>query len=299
MHAEPGEIPCARCASYAHPFLDACPVCGADRPSRYEEAAAAPAQGLAALPSDPRVLQEVREVVLRYSLKVSGSSAAGDLKEGLATVANALAYRLRVAGTPGEGSDRGHLEVGDVDLVVRERHPDRELVRLPLHAILAISAAGRGRRANAWAGLAFEDRHDPTSPPPLDGDLIVAHATPAGLGRIALANPTGLLAARARQDHYAILARWLGIMAAVAAERRWTAVGPRRHAHELGLATAPPGGWPASAADASAADASAADASAADAPVADALRLLDELRAASLVSDEEYAAKRREVLDRI
>jgi hypothetical protein len=33
--------------------------------------------------------------------------------------------------------------------------------------------------------------------------------------------------------------------------------------------------------------------------VADALRLLEELRAAGLVSDGEYAAKRREILGRI
>jgi hypothetical protein len=33
--------------------------------------------------------------------------------------------------------------------------------------------------------------------------------------------------------------------------------------------------------------------------VAEALRVLEELRAAGLVSDDEYAAKRREILDRI
>jgi hypothetical protein len=290
MHDDLGEILCRSCASYAHPFLGACPVCGAERDSRYGAATAAPDQGFAALESDPRVGREVAEVVLRYSLKVIGSSGAAGLRAGLDTVADALAYRVGVAGDPGAGSDRGHLEVGETDLIVRERNPARERVRVPLHAVLAVSPAVRGRRADAWSGLAFEDRLERTSTPPLDGDLLVAHATPAGLGRIALANPSGLLAARARPDHYAILARWIGIAAAAAAERRWTAVGPRRHAYELGLAAAPPGGWPAPVTGAPAASPSS---------LADAMRLLEELRAAGFVSDGEYAAKRREILDRI
>lgn len=290
MNVDLGEVFCRGCTSYAHPFLAACPVCGVARESRYEAATAAPDQGLAALESDARVLREVGEVVLRYSLRTSGSGAGADLLEGLRTVAGALAYRVRIAGDPGAGSDRGDLEVGPADLVVRERNPARERVRVRLDAILAVSPAIRGRRADAWAGLAFEERREQTSPPPVDGDLVVAHALPTGLGRIALANRTGLLAARARPDHYAILVRWIGIAAVAAAERRWIAVGPRRHAQELGLAAAPPGGWPTADADAPGAG---------PASVADALRLLEDLRAAGLVSDGEYAAKRREILDRI
>ena len=290
MHDDPAELFCRGCASYAHPFLEACPVCGAQRESRYEAATAAPDQGLAALPSDPRVGREVAEVVLRYSLKVIGSSGAAGLREGLGMVADALSYRFRVGGDPAAGSDAGHLEIGEADLVVRERNPARERVRVPLDAILAVSPAVRGRRADAWSGLVFEDRRERTSLPSLDGDLVVAHASPTGLARIALANRRGLLAARARPDHYAILARWIGFAAAGAAERRWTAVGTRRHAYELGLVTAPPGGWPAAVTEAPATDPSS---------VADALRLLEELRAAGLVSDGEYAAKRREILGRI
>jgi len=290
MHADPAELFCRGCASYAHPFLEACPVCGAERESRYEAATAAPDLGLAALPSDPRVGREVAEVVLRYSLRIHSSSATGDLIQGLGMVAGALSYRFRVGGDPAAGSDAGHLEIGEVDLVVRERSPARERVRVPLDAILAVSPAVRGRRADAWSGLVFEDRRERTSLPSLDGDLVVAHAVSTGLARIALANRRGLLAARARPDHYAILARWIGFAAAGAAERRWTAVGTRRHAYELGLVTAPPGGWPAPVAEASATGPSS---------VADALRLLEELRAAGLVSDGEYAAKRREILGRI
>jgi len=290
MRHDLGEVLCRGCASYVHPFLEACPVCGAERASRYAAAMAAPDQGLAALAADPRVSREVAEVVLRYSLKFNASPTTADLREGLGTLADALAYRFRAGGDPAAGADRGRLEVGEADLVVRVQHPARELARVPLDAILAASSAVRGRRADAWAGLVFEERRERTSLPPLDGDLVLAHATPTGLGRIALANRTGLLAPRARPDHYEILVRWIGIVAAAAAERRWIAVGAPRHAHELGLAAAPRGGWPAPLADPPAAG---------PAGVAEALRLLDELRQAGLLSGDEYAAKRREILARI
>jgi hypothetical protein len=291
MNHDLGAIICAGCGSYAHPFLEACPICGVGRPSFYDAATAAPDQGFAALPSDPRVAREVAEVVLRYSLKFNAAPAKADLQQGLGTVGDALAYRVRVDDNPAAGSDRAHLEIGDADLVIGERNPARERMRVPLAAILAVSAAVRGRRADTWAGLAFEGRRERTSQPPLDGDLVVTHATPAGVGRISLGNRTGLLASRARSDHWTILVRWLGIVAAAAAERRWSAVGTLRHAHEIGLVAAPSGGWPTPVAD----DARATG----PAGVADSLRLLDELRATGLMTDGEYAAKRREVLDRI
>jgi hypothetical protein len=221
MNHDLGAIICAGCGSYAHPFLEACPVCGAERPSIYDAATAAPDQGFVALPSDPRIAREVAEVVLRYSLKFNASPGTADLQQGLGTVGDALAYRVRVDDDPAAGSDRAHLEVGEADLVVGERNPARERERVPLAAILAVSAAVRGRRADTWTGLAFEGRHERTSKPPLEGHLVVTHATPAGLGRLALGNRTGLLAARARADHWTILVRWVGIMAAAAAERRW------------------------------------------------------------------------------
>ena len=66
--------------------------------------------------------------------------------------------------------------------------------------------------------------------------------------------------------------------------------GPERHAHELGLMAAPADGWPGPVDDAPAAGLPT---------VVEAMRLLEELRSAGLVSDDEYAAKRREILDRI
>jgi hypothetical protein len=74
------------------------------------------------------------------------------------------------------------------------------------------------------------------------------------------------------------------------AEQRWTDVGPDRHAHELGLMAAPPEGGTGPVDDAPATG---------QPTVVEAMRLLEELRSAGLVSDDEYAAKRREILDRI
>jgi hypothetical protein len=300
MHRDPNELLCPACGSYAHPFLEACPVCGGERASCYEAATAAPDQGLCALVSDSRVLRDVEQVVLRYTLGRGGATVTTDLHVGLTAVAGSVDYRVRVGGAPGAETERGYVEITESDLIVRDRTVSRERVRVPLEAILAVSPAVRNLRADAWASLAFDGRREPSSLPPLDGDLVVAHATPTGFARFSLANRRGLLSPRARPDHYTILARWIAIAAAAAAERRWTAVGPRRHAEELGMATAPPGGWPATAAEVPAAGPGAVTGPAAGpASVADALRLLDELRAARLVSDEEYAAKRREVLDRI
>ena len=290
MQRDPDELFCPRCTSYVHPFLDACPVCGIARTSLYEAATVAPDQGLASLPSNPRVAQDVSEVVLRYFIKLNSASPTASLREGLVSVADALSYRVGVGGDPGAGADRGHVEIGMADFVVRERNPARERLRFPLAAIVAISPAVKGRRADTWAGLAFGELRTAAVLPPLDGDLVIAHAAPAGVERVALANNSGLFAPRARPDHYAILGRWLGIVAAGAAEQRWMDAGPGRHAHELGLMAAPTDGRPGPADDAPAAG---------QPTVLEAMRLLEELRSAGLVSDDEYAAKRREILDRI
>ena len=290
MHRDPDELFCPTCTSYAHPFLDACPVCGMARTSLYEAATAAPDQGLASLPSNPRVAQDVSEVVLRYFIKLNSASPTANLREGLVSVADALSYRVSVGGDPGAGANHGHVEIGAANLVIRERNPARERVRFPLEAILAISPAVKGRRTDTWAGLVFGELRTAAALPPLDGDLVIAHAAPGGVVRVALANRSGLFAPRARPDHYALLARWLGIVAAGMAEQRWMDVGPDRHAHELGLMAAPPEGGTGPVDDAPATG---------QPTVVEAMRLLEELRSAGLVSDDEYAAKRREILDRI
>lgn len=295
MHHDPDELFCPGCTSYVHPFLDACPVCGIARSSLYEAATAEPDQGLASLPSHPRIAQDVSEVVLRYFLKLNSTTPTANLRDGLISVADALSYRVQVGGNPGAGTERGHVEIGAANVVVRERNPARERVRFPIEAILSVSPATKTRRADAWAGLAFGELSIAASLPPLNGEIVIAHGAPAGVDRISLSNRTGLLAPRARPDHYAILTRWLGIVAAGAAEQRWIEESPARHAHEIGLMAAPPEGWPTPAAEAPAAEAPPAG----QAPVVEAMRLLEELRSAGLVSDDEYAAKRREILGRI
>ena len=290
MHHDPDELFCQGCTSYVHPFLDACPVCGIERDALYGAATAEPDQGLASLPSNPRITQDVAEVVLRYFLKLNSASPTENLRQGLFSVADAVSYRVQVGGDPGAGTDRGHVEIGEEDLVVRERNPARERARIQLGAILAICPAAKDRRADGWAGLAFGELRTPNSLPPLDGDLVLAHAAPGGVERVALANRTGLLAPRARPDHYTIMARWLGIIAAGEAEERWMAVGPARYAYELGLTAEPPEGP---------ADPVVEAPAAGQRTVVEAMRLLEELRTAGLIADDEYAAKRREILDRI
>jgi hypothetical protein len=290
MDRDPDELFCQGCTSYVHPFLDACPVCGIEREALYAAATTAPDQGLAALPSHQRVTQDVSEVVLRYFLKLNSASPTRNLREGLVSVADALPYRIRVGGVPAARTDRGHLEIGEADLVVREPRPAREHARIPLEAILSVSPGAKDRRADSWAGLAFGDARMATTPPPLDGDLVLAHAAPTGTARISFANPKGLLAPRARPDHYAIMARWIGIVAAGEAERRWLAVGPARYAHELGLTADQPDDLPVATGETT---------PAAQPTVLVAMRQLEELRAAGFVSDDEYAAKRQEILDRI
>jgi hypothetical protein len=290
MHHDPDELFCQGCTSYVHPFLDACPVCGIERDALYAAATAVPDQGLASLPSNPRVTRDVSEVVLRYFLKLNSATPTENLRQGLDSVADALPYRTRVGGDPAAGVDHGRVEIGEADLVVREQSPARERARIPLEALLSVSPEVKDRRADAWAGLAFGELRTAASLPPLDGDLVITHASPAGIARVSLANPKGLLAPRARPDHFVILARWLGIVAAVEAERRWIAVGPARYAYELGLTTEQPEGGPV-----------AADAAppAGQPTVVGAMRALEELRTAGLVTDDEYAAKRQEILDRI
>jgi len=307
MATGPETQTCDACGSYVHPFLDACPTCGVTRPSTYEAAIAAPVPGYAALLADPLVAEQVRQIVVRYTMKRSWEPGANPVRDGLVTIAGTLAYRVMAEGASRASSERGHVELIEDAVVVREHAPPREIQRVRLDAILAISHGDAGRRrAATWAGLAFAGRLEQSPPPSLDGDLVVTSAGDAGLARFALANRRGFFTARARADHYEILARWLGMLAAAAAEERWTAIGPRRYAVELGLAAgfraetrgAPAAGDPAEAPGVGA-PRPGPQPPAGIPSVRDALEALEELRAARLVTDDEYAAKRREILARL
>jgi hypothetical protein len=133
----------------------------------------------------------------------------------------------------------------------------------------------------------------------------------ASLKRLTVSNRRGLLASKARDEHYENLARWLGVLAAAAAEHRWIEIGLPSYLAELGLAAGGP--------DASAAAPSPVidrtSPSFATGPIAAAsgpplampapssiqasLVELEGLRTAGLVGADEYAEKRREILARL
>jgi Short C-terminal domain len=307
MTSGPETLTCDACGSYVHPFLDACPTCGVARPSGYEASLATPALGYGALLADPLVAEQVRQIVVRYTMKRSWEPGVNSVRDGLVTIAGSLAYRVMTEGTTRVTSEQAHLDLIEDVVVVREHAPPREIQRVRLDAILAISHRDAGtRRADAWSGLAFGGRLEETPAPSLDGDLVVTSAGDKGLERFALVNRRGFFAARARPDHYEILTRWLGILAGAAAEERWIAIGSQRYAVQLGLAAGPGDethGAPTTGASVAATGAGTARPGPQPPPeaptVRDALEALEELRDAGLVTDDEYAAKRREILARL
>jgi hypothetical protein len=285
---------CEACASYAHPFLEACPACGIPRRSRFEDALATARLGFRALLAEPHVTGAVREAVLRYSIKLSGSSTASEVRDGFGVVADSLPYSVQLVGAHPATSGRAHLELAADDLVIRERNPSREVGRVPLGGILAVQPPGTGgRSAGGWLGIVAFGRPVPDDLPAVAGDLVVTFGGPA-LGRLAVSNRRGFAVPRARPDHYALTARWLGYIAAAAAEDRWCAIGPAAHAAEILLH--PPGSWPAP---------GLPDTGSPAAPqvrppsLADSLAALEELLARGLVSQDEYTRKRNEILARL
>lgn len=288
------DLPCPTCAGYAHPFLDACPACGTAREGRYVDAVARGDLGYRRALEDPRLERQVREIVLRYTLKSAPGEGTAQLHAGLGMILEALPYAVRVVGPTAATSGRATVELAADELVVGERNPSREVARVALASVLAIRARTTDRPAGAWTGLEALGRPDQGRPPDIDGDLVLSYAAGDGLGRLALANRRGITAARARPEHYAIVARTLAVFAAAAAEARWVAVGAERHAVELGLAPPPdPGQAPASRAGA------IGDRNDEGGAIADALATLDALRARGLVTESEYAEKRREILARL
>jgi hypothetical protein len=256
--------------------------------------------------------------VLRYSIKLNSGPPTSALRDGFGTVAGSVPYRVLATGHQPATSGRAHLELAGDVLVLRERNPSNELLRLPLESIVATAHPGRGIQPGGWHGLEFDGSHDRADLPPVEGSLVVAYTSPARTARVGLANCRGLLVAKARADHFTIVGRWLGILAAVAAEDRWMAVGPRRHAEELGLSAAVPGAagsdlapesgaadrdgrdpGHAGAADRDGRDPGHAGAAGEAAGVRAALEALEDLRGHGLVTRDEYDAKRREILARL
>jgi len=246
----------------------------------------------------------------------------------------ALATDGAAAGDGPKTLDGARLVPVEGSIAVRAGPSGRAVVAIPFEAVLAATPIVKGiPAAESWAGVALGDRRLLPSRPLPDGDLLVTFSAGGSAGQLAVANRRGLLAQTARPDHYVTLARWIGFLGAAAAEARWLAAGTAAYAAELGLGApvqpsgraaaggASAGGAPdgaeavARAADLAEAVGGAAEAApailspittpvppAVPAPatgVRAALEELEGLRAAGLVTTEEYEAKRREILARL
>jgi hypothetical protein len=320
------DLVCPACQGFVHPFLGCCPACGAERPSRYGEAIATGSLGARALLEDEATHRAVQQVSLRYSLKPhAGLEPTDVLPVGFGIVAGSAPYRATatadgptpfLAGGPAS-ADASAVTIADGSLAVLARPGGRALAKIPLEHVVAATPIVKGRpEPAAWAGLRLGGRALVPRRPILKGDLLVTFSAREAAGQVALANRRGLLAEKARPDHYVILARWLGILAAAAAESRWIAVGPAAYAADLGLGAdvratdtgasmvPTPASGPAletaqPPAAASGAASAAGGAAGGATGVRRSLEELEELRTAGLVTADEYAAKRQEILDRL
>ena len=279
------DLRCQSCGAYLHPLLDRCPACGDPHASRLLDAEAG-AIGAVRLAESPETQRAARDLTTRYTMKVNaiGSSAAGaTLVDAVTHLADALTYR--VSGDAISSADNASVSLRDGVLVVQRRPTGAPLGEIPVGAILAC-AARHGEMTIFCAPGAVASHAGQIGAP--------ARAEPV---RLTIANRGGLMAARARDDHYRSLACWLGVLAAVAAERRWAEVGLPGYLAELGLADA---GRSTPAIDRDRATAPAAPSpGGSTTSVQASLVELEGLRAAGLVAADEYAEKRREILARL
>jgi hypothetical protein len=306
------DLLCPTCHGYVHLFLERCPACGADRAGRFEEAVTSGALGARALLVDEATRRAAHFVVLRYSLRSSGIEPLADVDAAFGVVAGSLTYRASVAAdgpTPALPAgattlDEASAMLAEGSLEVRGGPSGRAIATIPLDHVLAATPIAKGRPApEAWAGVALGPRRLLPRRPLPGGDLLVTFSSGGAAGQLALANRRGLLAPTARHDHYVTLARWIGLLGAAAAEARWLAVGAEAYASDLGLRDPAAGGPPRAAT--TAADGAPGTPETPDAPatprpgVRAALEELEGLRAAGLVTDDEYQAKRHEILARL
>lgn len=279
------DLRCESCGAYLHPLLDQCPACGASHASRLPEAAAGPI-GAARLAEAPETQRVARNLTNRYTMRVNavGSSAAdATLVDAVTHLADALRYQI--TGDAISKADDASVSLRDGQLVIQRRPSGELLGEIPVRAIVA-SVARHGEVTLFYAARAGDRPVGPIDTPATVGPV-----------RITIANRGGLMAARARDEHYQSLARWLGVLAAAAAERRWTEVGLPEYLAELGLAV---DGATSPAIDGGRAAAPAASPPGVPTPSVQAsLVELEALRTAGLVGADEYAEKRREILARL
>ena len=289
------DLRCPQCGAFVHPLLDACPTCDTAHPSLRQEAAAGPI-GAVRLAEAPETQRVARDLTLRYTIKVNvvGSSAAdATLTDAVTRLADALTYR--VAGDAVPTTDDASVVLRDGSVIAQSRRSGALLALIPLPAIVGTAARHGEVTVHYSAGPTAEAAGEPAG----------ARST-AGALRLTVANRRGLLVSRARDDHFQALARWLGVLAAAAAERRWREVGLSAYLAELGPAAGGPSGPAPDAGDLSPATGDAPVAAPGTRPVAASpstiqakLVELESLRAAGLVAQDEYAEKRREILARL
>ena len=214
MRLDPADLSCDSCDAAVHPFVAACPACGAPHPSHLADAIHDPDLGIAALTADADVLDNVRKVVNYYRLREGGAPEDLQLAEGLGIILGIVGYKV-VDGETTLGNASVTLEGEEIVIRDAGRGSGRAATtRIPLWSLLAADGTG-GRLTLHRSGAA---------------PLVIR-----GRG--------GLLASKPRPDHYLVLERWLAPAAAAAAERRWTAIGAAAHAAEIGVvATDEPGG---------------------------------------------------------
>ncbi|HEY4945263.1 MAG TPA: hypothetical protein VIH94_03845 [Candidatus Limnocylindrales bacterium] len=277
------DLRCAHCGAFAHPLLDACPACDDPRTARRAEAAAGPI-GAVRLAEAPETLRLAQNLTLRYTIKVNSmgrSEAEATLLTAVAHLAEALTYRI--SGDAVLTAEDASLVLRDGTVIAQSR-PSRSLVaEIPLAAIVG-SASRHGEVTLHYAAG------------PAAAHVGSAPGSPGSAGplRLTVSNRRALLASKARDEHYANLARWLGVLAAAAAEQRWTEVGLPAYLAELGPAAWGPAGPPSALADAIV-DPGSLPAAAAPSVQARLVEL-ESLRAAGLIAGDEYADKRREIL---
>ena len=278
------DLRCPECPAFVHPLVEACPACGAARPSRRQAAAAGPI-GAARLIEAPETQRLARDLTLRYTIKVNslgGSEPDATLLGAVAHLADALTYRI--AGDVVPTTDNASLALREGSLIAQGRPSGSLLVEIPLTTIVGTVARHGEVVLHYAAGPTAGAASAPTDSSGATGPL-----------RLSVSNRRGLLASKARDEHFQGLARWLGVLAAAAAERRWADIGLPAYLAELEPAA--PG--PAGPAGVPAGD-PVVESVAPEAPSIQAtLVALEGLRAAGLVAEDEYAEKRREILARL
>ncbi len=214
---------CPSCGAFVHPLLDTCPTCRAAHASRRDEAAAG-AIGAVRLAEAPETQRVARNLTVRYTMKVN---AIGDgatdatLVAAVAHLADALSYRM--TGDAVQPTDDAALALRDGGLVAQRRSSGALLAEIPLRVIVG-AAARHGEVTLAYAAAGAVGA----------GEAPAGVAGTSGPLFLTVANRRGLLASKARDDHFEALARWLGVLAAAAAERRWIEVGLPAYLAELG-----------------------------------------------------------------